>query len=142
MNKTILEKEYYKTPNGLFDVVKNTQEFAVLSYLLRLKNGTDTPPYAGYGTIASACKMGKSTVQKTIKALEDCKFVSHKSRRISATRFDSNEYTIHLDVIEHAIKTMNRNYYKDSIRDRMAVQRIIKNPQLLEKVAQGIADKG
>jgi hypothetical protein len=94
-----LNTEYFKVPNDLHYAVKNVYEYAMLSYLLRLRNGTNKHPFPSFKALQLNGLMGRRKAILTEQSLMDKGFIS-----VENTPFKSNTYTVHIDVILRAIR--------------------------------------
>lgn len=134
-NNNPLPSKYYIAPSNLSNIVDNIYQYAVLHYLLQLSNNSDRNPNASFKTLSQGL-MGESMAKRSIKALQDKGFITHKKHG-----WQSNEYIIHREVIFKALDesgmekpnnkvqdTRLKSKYSENQLDIMAEKRATKKP--------------
>ena len=84
---------YYRNTNNIFNLKLKPNQFAILSYLIRMANEAENC-YPSMNNIAEMCCVSKSTVVKTIEELEEAGYITVN------TDSKYNVYVINYDVIE------------------------------------------
>lgn len=65
------QANYFTLPNDIYLLGLKPREIAVYSFLLRCENRETHQCYPSYKTIGNATGMGETTVQKSVRGLED-----------------------------------------------------------------------
>lgn len=142
-----ISENFYKVPNDLHYAVLDVYEFTVLSYLLRLHNGSENNPYPSQSKLQTVCKVGNNKLNAVLKNLETRGLID----RIPQKRNVTTQYVINSEAILSAIRNntptaeaseLARKEFTEYQRDRMALQRVLGSKQLTEKVKVMSGDTG
>lgn len=133
-----ISENFYKVPNDLHYAVLDVYEFTVLSYLLRLHNGSESNPYPSQFKMRTVCKIGNSKLNSVLAHLEDRGLIIRiPQKRNTTTQYVINSEAI-LSEIRHNTPTaeaseLARREYSERQKDAMALKRIISKPELAHK---------
>jgi len=106
MGTTELVDNYFKVPNGIFKIVKNTYNLSVLLYLLRCANGNGTA-FPSYKNLAQGL-MSRYKCMQVCKELQDSGYISIKNRfNTKRNCDDSNIFIINMEKILSDIEQAN-----------------------------------
>ena len=96
--KTVKNEPFFIVPSKVFDLGLTPYEFSVLCYLIMRSDNDTHSCFPSEKGIASACGMGKTSVAKSLKSLEDLGIIEKEKRyqqsKNGLMRQTTNNYVI------------------------------------------------
>jgi hypothetical protein len=137
-----LDSDYTQIPNELYLITESTYEDCLLFHLIKLQRNNKSC-YVSLKTLGIYLHTThKKTIVNTIQSLKNKGYIDYIKG--NAEKNLANEYSVHMNNILKAIKsklstkdleTKSAKEYTEYARDKMTLQRLGKNPDLLIKAA-------